>query len=152
MIITDLIRTNWLRSVLLMIKVRYSVLLALQTLTTIRPIRPHTRHIILTCQYLHLLSCYVPLGHAVYKKCGENNDNPSNSPPGGGGGLLAYITYTGMCRPTGSWFWCSWFRTGYPFQRRFLERGTENCGSGLYLLPKIVVDYEEAFIWCNSNK
>ena len=82
MIITDLIRTNWLRSVLL--KVRYSVLLALQTLTTIRPIRPHTRHIILTYQYLHLLSCYVPLGHAVYK-CGENNDNPSNSPPGGGG-------------------------------------------------------------------
>ena len=38
-------------------------------------------------------------------------------------GLLPYITYTGMCRPTGSWFWSSWFRTGYPFQRRFLERG-----------------------------
>ena len=35
----------------------------------------------------------------------------------------SYITYTGMCRPTGSWFWSSWFRTGYPFQRRFLERG-----------------------------
>ena len=28
-----------------------------------------------------------------------------------------------MCRPTGSWFWSSWFRTGYPFRRRFLERG-----------------------------
>ena len=41
----------------------------------------------------------------------------------GGGGVLPYITYTGMCRPTGSWFWSSWFRTGYPFQRRFLERG-----------------------------
>ena len=27
-----------------------------------------------------------------------------------------------MYRPTGSWFWSSWFRTGYPFQRRFLER------------------------------
>ena len=40
-----------------------------------------------------------------------------------GGGVLPYITYTGMCRPTGSWFWSSWFRTGYPFQRRFLERG-----------------------------
>ena len=39
------------------------------------------------------------------------------------GGVLPYITYTGMCRPTGSWFWSSWFRTGYPFQRRFLERG-----------------------------
>ena len=23
----------------------------------------------------------------------------------------------------GSWFWSFWFRTGYPFQRRFLERG-----------------------------
>ena len=41
----------------------------------------------------------------------------------GGGGVLPYITYTGMCRPKGSWFWSSWFRTGYPFQRRFLERG-----------------------------
>ena len=39
------------------------------------------------------------------------------------GGALPYITYTGMYRPTGSWFWSSWFRTGYPFQRRFLERG-----------------------------
>ena len=39
------------------------------------------------------------------------------------GGVLPYITYTGMCRPKGSWFWSSWFRTGYPFQRRFLERG-----------------------------
>ena len=29
------------------------------------------------------------------------------------GGALPYITYTGMCRPTGSWFWSSWFRTGY---------------------------------------
>ena len=28
-----------------------------------------------------------------------------------------------MFRPTGSWVWSSWFRTGYPFQRRFLERG-----------------------------
>ena len=43
--------------------------------------------------------------------------------PGGGEGVLPYITYTGMCRPTGSWFWSSWFRTGYPFQRHFLERG-----------------------------
>ena len=38
-------------------------------------------------------------------------------------GVLPYITYRGMCRPMGSWFWSSWFRTGYPFQRRFLERG-----------------------------
>ena len=37
--------------------------------------------------------------------------SPSSSPPGGG--VLPYITYTGMCRPTGSWFWSSWFRTGY---------------------------------------
>ena len=41
----------------------------------------------------------------------------------GGWGVLPYITYTGMCHPTGSRFWSSWFRTGYPFQRRFLERG-----------------------------
>ena len=41
----------------------------------------------------------------------------------GGGGGTPYITYTGMCRPTGSWFWSSWFRTAYPFQRRFLEQG-----------------------------
>ena len=40
-----------------------------------------------------------------------------------GGGVLPYITYMGMCRPTGSWFWSSWFRTGYPFHRRFLEQG-----------------------------
>ena len=68
-----------------------------------------------------------------------------------GGGVLPYITYTGMCRPTGSWFWSSWFRTGYPFQRRFLERGMKNCGSRLYLLLKIVVDYEEPSIWCISR-
>ena len=68
-----------------------------------------------------------------------------------GEGALPYITYTGMCRPTGSWFWSSWFRTGYPFPRRFLERGIKNCGSGLYLLLKIVADYEEAFIWCISR-
>ena len=37
-------------------------------------------------------------------------------------------------------------RTGYPFQRRFLERGIKDCGSRLYLLLKIVADYEETFI------
>ena len=41
----------------------------------------------------------------------------------GGGGVLPYIAYTGMCRPTRSWFWSFWFRMGYPFQRHFLERG-----------------------------
>ena len=40
-----------------------------------------------------------------------------------GGRVLPYITYVGMCRPTGSWFWSSWFRMGYPFHRRFVERG-----------------------------
>ena len=39
------------------------------------------------------------------------------------GRVLPFITYTGMCRPTGSRLWSSWFRTGYPFQRLFLERG-----------------------------
>ena len=66
------------------------------------------------------------------------------------GGALPYITYTGMCRPTGLWFWSSWFRMGYPLQRRFLEWGIKNCGSRLYLLLKIVADYEEAFISCIS--
>ena len=42
---------------------------------------------------------------------------------GGGGGRIPYFTYTGVCRPTGSWFWSSWLRTWYPFQRHFLERG-----------------------------
>ena len=37
-------------------------------------------------------------------------------------------------------------RTGYPFQRRFLERGIKTCGSRLYLLLKIVADYNKAFI------
>ena len=36
---------------------------------------------------------------------------------------LPYITYTDMYPPTGSWFWSSCFRMGYPFQRRFLKRG-----------------------------
>ena len=51
------------------------------------------------------------------------------SPRGAGGTPIHY-----MCRPTGSWFWSSWFRKGYPFQRRFLERGIKNSGSRLYLL------------------
>ena len=50
----------------------------------------------------------------------RHHSNRAVPPPGGG---TPYITYTGMCRPKGSWFWSSWFRTGYPFQRRFLERG-----------------------------
>ena len=29
-------------------------------------------------------------------------DESSKLPSGGGGGVLLYITYTGMCRPTGS--------------------------------------------------
>ena len=41
----------------------------------------------------------------------------------GGGRVLPYITYTGMCRPMGLWFWSSWYRTGYPFKRHFLEWG-----------------------------
>ena len=40
-----------------------------------------------------------------------------------GRGVLPCINYTGLCCSTGSWFWSSLFRTGYPFQRRFLERG-----------------------------
>ena len=72
-------------------------------------------------------------------------------PGGGGGGLLPYITYTGMCHPTGSWFWSSWFRTGYPFQRRFLEPGKKIVDHS-FIFCLIVADYEEAFIWCISRK
>ena len=36
---------------------------------------------------------------------------------------------------------------GYPFQRRFLERGIKNCGSRLYLLLKIVADW----VRCKKN-
>ena len=47
-----------------------------------------------------------------------------NTAPGGRGGDTPWqYTYMGMCRPTRSWFWNSWSRTGYPFSRRLLERG-----------------------------
>ena len=35
---------------------------------------------------------------------------------------------------------------GRDFEAPDLERGIKNCGSRLYLLLKIVTDYEEAFI------
>ena len=45
-------------------------------------------------------------------------------PAGGGGGYSHTLYYyTGMCRPTGLWFWSFWFGTLYPFLRCFLERG-----------------------------
>ena len=69
--------------------------------------------------------------------------------PGGGGTPIHYLYW--YVPPNGVVIWSSWFRTGYPFQRRFLERGIKNCGSRLYLLLKIVADYEEAFIWCISR-
>ena len=65
------------------------------------------------------------------------------------GGVLIYITFTGMCRPSGSWFWSSWFRMGYSFQRRFLERGIKNCGLRLYLLLKIVAEKTGPFQFTN---
>ena len=45
--------------------------------------------------------------------------------PGGEGGGYSHTLYyyTGMCRPTGLWFWSFWFGTLYPFLRCFLERG-----------------------------
>ena len=54
---------------------------------------------------------------------GKKSNFEGFSGPNSPGGVLPYITYTGMCRPKGSWFWSCWFRKGYPFQRRFLERG-----------------------------
>ena len=41
--------------------------------------------------------------------------------PDWGGGVLHHNTFQGMCWPTESWFWDSWFGTGYPFSGRFLE-------------------------------
>ena len=40
---------------------------------------------------------------------------------------------------------------GRDFEAPDLERGIKNCGSRLYLLLKIVADYEEAFISCISR-
>ena len=51
----------------------------------------------------------------------------STSPPG-----LPYITYTGMCRQTGSWFW-------YPFQRPFLERGIKIVDHGFIFCLKLLL-------------
>ena len=75
-------------------------------------------------------------------------------PGGGGGGTPRHYLY-GYVPPNGVVILkLLIFRTGYPFQRRFLERGVKNCGSRLYLLLKVVDDYEEAFIWCinRTNK
>ena len=70
-----------------------------------------------------ILYCWNITYHRKLHMISSSRPNPLGSCGPGGGGVLPYITYTGMCRPTGSWFWSSWFRTGYPFQRRFLERG-----------------------------
>jgi len=40
-----------------------------------------------------------------------------------GAGVLPYITYKRHVPPNGVVILKSWFRTGYPFQRRFLEQG-----------------------------
>ena len=73
--------------------------------------------------------------------------------PGGGGGTPIHYPY-GMCRPTGSWFWSSWFRTGYPFQRRFLERGiifrTHECSSFVSSHLKLFKDRLLLKIWFNA--
>jgi len=108
------------------------------------------------CSRAILCVSFVPVNNRVGKIAHisffwETFSSHFDIPPRGGGGVLPCIPYTGMCRPTESWFWSSWFTTGYPFQKRFLERGIKNCGSRLYLLLKIVADYEEAFIWCISR-
>ena len=61
--------------------------------------------------------------HTVPNKLNPLPPPPSATVSQAPGGVLPYITYMGMCRPTGSWFWSSWFRTGYACQRRFPERG-----------------------------
>ena len=50
------------------------------------------------------------------------------NPQGGGGGVLPYITYTGMCRPMGLWFWS--------FLKIFLERGANLESRAAHTHPK----------------
>ena len=69
------------------------------------------------------LSCCMGIKyHPVYSWASIKWPPIKQPPSTPGGGVLPYITYTGMCRPTGSWFWSSWFRTGNPFQRRFARK------------------------------
>ena len=75
---------------------------------------------------LSYLTIPVEESDKFHKDCKQSGKSPriwAPTCPGGGRGVLPYITYTGMCCPKGSWFWSSWFRMGYLFQRRFLERG-----------------------------
>ena len=74
---------------------------------------------------LSYLTIPVEESDKFHKGCKQSGKSPRIWAPTcpGGRGVLPYITYTGMCRPKGSWFWSSWFRMGYLFQRRFLERG-----------------------------
>ena len=54
----------------------------------------------------------------------------------GGGGVLPYFAYTGMCRPRGSWFWSSWFRTGYDISK---ARSSSFVSSHLKLFKDILL-------------
>ena len=63
---------------------------------------------------------------------GSTSPAPGAKPWVQGWTVMANVTMRSPCylflvhgdvRPTGSWFWSSWFRTGYLFRRRFLERG-----------------------------
>ena len=66
----------------------------------------------------------------------------------GGGGSYSHTLPIRVCAAQrGRDFEASDLERGIHFrQRRFLEQGIKNCGSRLYLLLKIVADYEEAFI------
>ena len=73
-------------------------------------------------------------------------------PPGEGGTPIHYLYR--YVPPNGVMILKLLIYNRYPFQRCFLERGIifnkmgnkKNCASQLYLLLKIVADYEEAFI------
>ena len=63
-----------------------------------------------------------------------------------GGGVLPYITYTGMCRPTGSQRVSiseAFSRTGYNISN---ARKLQFCKQPFEIIYLIVADYEEAFI------
>ena len=70
--------------------------------------------------------------------------------PGGGGTPKLYLY--GYVPPNGVVIkkLNSDLERGIHFRGLFLQQGIKNCGSRLYLLLKIVADYEEAFIWCIS--
>ena len=65
-------------------------------------------------------------------------------PPGGGGTPIHYLYR--YLPPNGVVILKLLIQNGVSISEAFSRKGYKNCGSRLYLLLKIVADYEEAFI------